>query len=253
MPVVRLDLAYDGSRFRGWARQRGQRTVQGVLEEALGKVLGSPPELSVAGRTDAGVHASGQVASFAWEGRSLDLARLQRSANGQLGPEVVVHRARWASEGFDARFSATGRCYRYRIRTAETSDPFTAPFEWHRPGSPSIPSMRAAARPLIGEHDFASFCRKPPAGGTVRRLRRVAVTRTEAGLDVVVEANAFCHQMVRSLVGTLVAAGDGKVEAADVARFLVAKDRAGVPQLAPPYGLTLERVTYGRGRDSGSG
>src|SRR2546421_7846254 len=123
MAVVRLDLAYDGTDFRGWARQRDRsvRTVEGVLTEALGKLLGDEPKLSVAGRTDAGVHAEGQVASFEAD-RDLDLDRMQRSLNGMLGPEVAVHQVRWARPGFDARFSATGREYRFRIDTAEVPD-----------------------------------------------------------------------------------------------------------------------------------
>lgn len=248
MAVVRLTLAYDGTGFRGWAKQRGQRTVEGVLQDALSRFLGQPPRLSVAGRTDAGVHARGQVASFAWPSE-VDLPRLHRSLNGMLGPEVVVLDARRAPEGFDARFSATAREYRYRIDVGPWPDPFEARYVWHRPGELSIARMRAAARQLIGEHDFAAFCRKPPGGSTtMRRLERLSVSRRGDRIEVFARANAFLHQMVRSLVGTLVAVGEGRREGAEMPSVLDSRDRRRAGELAPPYGLTLERVVYGRMR-----
>src|SRR6266540_269547 len=226
MTVVRLLLAYDGTGFRGWARQPRVRTVQGVIEEALARLLPEAPRLSVAGRTDAGVHASGQVASFvAPEGT--DALRVQRMLNGVLGPEVVVREARLAPEGFDARRSATGREYVYRIRIASVPDPFSAPFVWHRPGPLSIGRMRAAASHLEGEHDFASFCRRPdPTAGTVRRLRRLTVRSHGDEIVLRAEANAFAHQMVRSLVGTLVAVGEGRIDPEALPGILAARDRS---------------------------
>ncbi|HET7237254.1 MAG TPA: tRNA pseudouridine(38-40) synthase TruA [Actinomycetota bacterium] len=245
--IVRLTLAYDGTGFRGWARQRGLRTVEGVLTDALSRFLGAEPRISVAGRTDAGVHARGQVASFAWP-EPLDLERVQRALNGMLAPEVVVLEARRAPEGFDARFSASAREYRYRIDVGPWPDPFEARFVWHRPGELSVPRMRAAARPLVGEHDFASFGRPHNLGGsTVRRVERLAVARRASRLELSVRANAFLHQMVRSLVGTLVAAGEGRIEPQETAAILAAHDRGrSKGRLAPPHGLTLERVVYGR-------
>jgi tRNA pseudouridine38-40 synthase len=244
--VVRLDLAYDGTGFRGWAAQRDQRTVEGTLRDALARVLGDPPRLSVAGRTDAGVHARGQVVSFP-AAADLEIERLQRAVNGMLGPEIVVTNARIVPDGFDARFSATGREYRFRIDTARWPDPFEARFVWHRPGPLSVTRMREAARGLVGEHDFASFCRRPPRdGSTVRRLERLAVTRRGTDLEISASANAFLHQMVRSLVGTLVAVGEGAREAEAMGAVLRARDRAAAGPVAPPHGLTLERVRYGR-------
>src|SRR5262245_17734566 len=240
-----MTLAYDGTRFRGWARNAGQRTVEGVLSDALGRILGEAPRLSVAGRTDAGVHARGQVASFRLDD-GLDLERLQRSVNGMLAPEVVVIELRRAPEGFDARFSATAGEYRYRIETGPWPDPFDARFVWHRPGELSLVRMRAAARPLIGEHDFASFCRRPRSGHTSRRLDRLSVSRRGGRVEVVARANAFLHQMVRALVGTLVRVGDGKLDPAEMAGILRDRDRSGTPNMAPAHGLTLERVVYGR-------
>ncbi|HWO69953.1 MAG TPA: tRNA pseudouridine(38-40) synthase TruA [Actinomycetota bacterium] len=246
--TIRLTLAYDGTDFRGFARQRGLRTVQGELEGALARILGTVPGLSVAGRTDAGVHARGQVVSFgvppALLGR-VDPARLQRALNGLLAPEVVVVRAAWAPPGFDARRSARAREYRYRIDVGPLPDPFTARYVWHRPGDPSLPRMRAAARFLVGEHDFASFCRRPEAGGTVRRLERLAVSRRRDRVEVLARANAFCHQMVRSLVGTLLSVGEGRLAPEEMPAILAARDRRRAGPVAPPHGLTLERVIYG--------
>src|SRR5262245_43425604 len=238
-------LAYDGTGFRGWARNAGQRTVEGVLSGALGKALGSAPKLSVAGRTDAGVHARAQVASFHADD-DLDLARLQRSINGMLAPEVVATDVGPASDGFDARFSASAREYRYRIDTGPWPDPFDARFVWHRPGELGLSAMREAARPLVGEHDFASFCRRPQSGGTVRRLERLSVARRGDRVEVSARANAFLHQMVRTLVGTLVRVGEGRLDADSVPAILAARDRGRAGQIAPAHGLTLERVIYGR-------
>jgi tRNA pseudouridine38-40 synthase len=243
--IVRVTLAYDGTRFRGWARNAGQRTVEGVLSDALGRALGSATKLSVAGRTDAGVHARGQVASFRADD-GVDLARLQRSINGMLAPEIVATDTRRAPEGFDARFSASAREYRYRIDMGAWPDPFDARFVWHRPGALSLPAMREAARPLLGEHDFTSFCRRPQSGGTVRRLERLSIARRGDRVEVSARANAFLHQMVRALVGTLVRVGDGKLDPGAVPEILAARDRARAGQMAPARGLTLERVLYGR-------
>jgi tRNA pseudouridine38-40 synthase len=246
MTVIRLLLAYDGTDFRGWARQPRARTVQGVIEDALGRMFGEQPKLAVAGRTDAGVHAEGQVASFVARHRA-DPLRIQRGLNGMLGPEVVVREAAVAPARFNARHSATGREYRYRIRTDPVPDPFTARFVWHRPGDLTMGAMRAAARLLEGEHDFASFCRAPQLPSrTVRTLRRLAVARTVEGVAIRAEADSFLHQMVRSLVGTLVAVGDGKVDWASMLRILEARHRSAARQIAPPLGLTLVRVSYGR-------
>ena len=246
--TIKLVLAYDGTDFHGWARQRDPavRTIEGVVSERLAHVLREDVRLSVAGRTDAGVHALGQVASLITEGR-LAPERLQAALNGSLAPEVVVLHAAEAPDGFDARFGAAAREYRYRIDTSPLPDPFSARFVWHRPGELSILRMRSAARHLIGEHDFTSFCRHPGAGrSTVRRLERVSVVRSGDRIELGFRANAFLHQMVRSLVGTLVTVGEGKLEPGQVPKILRARDRSAAGQVAPPHGLTLERVIYGR-------
>ena len=248
MRTVRLTLAYDGTGFRGWAQQRDPaiRTVEGVLSAEIARVLRSMPQLSVAGRTDAGVHARGQVASFPTDTRMAP-ARIQAFLNRRLAPEVVVLAAAVVPQGFDARFSATARVYRYVVRTDEVPDPFTGRFEWHRPGTLSLQDMRAGARHLVGRHDFASFCRRPSGDrSTVRELRRATIRRDEGRVVFMFRADAFLHQMVRSLVGTLVAVGEGRMDPGAIPGALAAHDRAAVGPLAPARGLTLERVIYRR-------
>ncbi|MEP6477722.1 MAG: tRNA pseudouridine(38-40) synthase TruA [Actinomycetota bacterium] len=246
--VVRLLVAYDGTAFRGWAAQRdpGLRTVEGLMTDALALVTGERPSLSVAGRTDAGVHARGQVVSFSTPAVS-EPERIALAINAMIGPEVVVRDAGYAPPGFDARFSASARVYRYRIDEGSVADPFRARFVWHRPGPVALTPMRAAARLLVGEHDFAAFCRQPGGGrSTTRRLQHLTVDREGDSLELGFRANAFCHQMVRSLVGTLVSVGAGAIHPGDIPHILGAADRAGAGQLAPAHGLTLERVVYGR-------
>lgn len=243
MAVLKLVLAYEGTGFHGFSRQPGQRTVEGVLLDALERILGRRPGLSVAGRTDAGVHAEGQVVSFRAEA-GLEPDRLQRALNGMLGPEIAVRRVGRAPTGFDARRSATARSYRYRVRLGEVPDPFTARTEWHRPGEYRLAPMRRAAALLVGEHDFASFCR-PGGGSTVRRLERLSVRRSGEALEIRARAGSFLHQMVRSLVGTLLVVGEGRLEAASMPEVLAARDRSRAGPVAPPHGLTLVSVHYG--------
>lgn len=250
--TIRLMLAYDGTGFRGWAQQRDPsiRTIEGLVSAHLERVLQEPVKLSVAGRTDAGVHARGQVASFT-TASSVRPEQLQRALNGVLAPELVLIDATYAPGGFDARFSAKAREYVYRIHEAALPDPFTARFVWHRPGDLRLGPMREAARLLVGEHDFASFCR-PPGGdrSTVRDLRRLTVGRQGDELSIRAVANAFLHRMVRSLIGTLVAVGDGVLEAAAMPKILDARDREAAGRPAPARGLTLERISYPRQRRS---
>ena len=183
----------------------------------------------------------------------VDVARLQRSLNAMLAPEVVVLDARPAPPWFDARRSATAREYRYRIDVGPWPDPFTARFVWHRPGALRLASMREAANALVGWHDFASFCRAPKDGSsTVRDLQRLAVWKKGDRVEIAARANAFCHQMVRSLVGTLVAVGEGVIDSGRMHEILRARSRRTAGPVAPPHGLTLERVVYGRRAAAGA-
>lgn len=265
---IRLDLSYDGTSFFGWARQPGLRTVQGVLEDALATVLrterlGLPaPRLTVAGRTDTGVHARGQVAHLdveteAWEavvGRSglTPAVSLVRRLAGVLPTDVVVHRASEVTEDFDARFSALERRYAYRVSDdAATRDPLRrASVVWHhRPLDAE--AMARAAEPVAGLHDFAAFCKPREGATTIRTVTEFSWCRPvdgpDAGLLVAtVVADAFCHHMVRALVGASLAVGEGR-RAPEWLGTLLDGERGDLSEaLAPPHGLTLEGVAYPR-------
>lgn len=256
---LRLSLGYDGAGFAGWATQPGRRTVQGTLEPALGTVLRCPdPRTVVAGRTDAGVHARGQVAHCDIDAAAWDALRagatdgpgevLVRRLAGVLPPDVVVHRVQTAPPGFDARFSALFRRYAYRVADGHARvDPLRrGHVVWHR-GELDPGVMAEAAAPLVGQNDFAAFCRPRPGATTVRDLEVLAVDRPvdgpDAGLVVVtVQADAFCHQMVRSLVGALLAVGEGRRPPTWPVELLAGGQRRAT--VAPAHGLTLEHVAY---------
>jgi tRNA pseudouridine38-40 synthase len=243
---VKLVLAYDGTGFHGWADQPDVRTVQGVLGRALERFLRhQPANLTGAGRTDAGVHAWGQVVTFDAD-PGVDPWRLQAALNGQLAPEVVVREAELVEPGFDARRSACWRTYRYTILNRPAPDPFLARYVWWVPTPLDLDALRLGADPFVGEHDFAAFCRQGPEGATT--TRRVFESRWhELGDGVLrydVRATAFCWQMVRSIVGTLVDVGTDKKRPGDLMAILRAKDRANAGRLAPPEGLCLWQVGY---------
>jgi tRNA pseudouridine38-40 synthase len=247
---VRLTVAYDGHGFHGFAAQPGVRTVGGALADAIRRVLGHAVELTVAGRTDRGVHAWGQVVSFdasAADGPP-DLDALQRSVNRQCGPALAIRDACIAAPAFDARFDAIARCYRYTLLADPVPDPFLASTTWHVAVPLDLDAMRLACDPLVGEHDFASFCRRPdPDASLVRRVTEATWERDRDDTRLLrfwIEADSFCHQMVRSLVGTLVDVGRGKRRAGEVAGILRAADRAGTGNIAPPHGLCLWAVRY---------
>lgn len=292
---IRLDLAYDGAGFSGWAAQPGLRTVEGVLSAALATVLRVPVRLTVAGRTDAGVHAAAQVAHFdvpaqAWQrlpGRSRrrpDQALLIRLAGvlareaqerteqigqdgrpwraGRVGPrgasDVVVHRAQVVSPDFDARFSALERRYTYRIADADSPrDPRRRGHVLWLPEALDVEAMAASAEALLGEHDFLAYCKPRRGATTIRTLRRLDWRRVPTGgpgpdgglvtLDVV--ADAFCHSMVRSLVGAGLDVGAGRRPVPWPAELLASRSRRTAAPVAPAHGLTLEAVAYPRDED----
>ncbi len=246
MPVFRLDLAYDGSGFRGYAKQAGVRTVQGEMEGALRRVLGAEIRTAVAGRTDAGVHARGQVISFSTS-VEVDQRRLLRSLNGLLGSEIAVHRLVAVDDSFHARFSATSRTYRYRTLLAQTLDPLTRNFVWHMDTDVDVALIHKTSAFFIGEHDFGSFCRSVPGKSTIRRVSRSEWLGAGDELDFWITANAFCHQMVRSLVGLCYDVARGHIGADDVPEIMERGHRTGVAPVgtvAPPHGLTLWEVGY---------
>ena len=247
---VRLDIGYDGTGFSGWARQPGQRTVQGTLEDALARVLNlaEPAALTVAGRTDAGVHARGQVAhadipADRWaDGGHIAAHRLTRL----LPPDVRVHRLTPARPGFDARFSAIWRRYAYRVcDDPALADPLARHATlWYR-GRLDVAAMNQAAQGCLGEHDFAAFCRRRDGASTVRTLLRLDWARTAAAVaEATVVADAFCHNMVRALVGALLKVGDGSRPPGWPAQVLAARVRDPAAPVVGPHGLCLEEVGY---------
>ena len=251
---LRVDLAYDGGPFFGFARQPDRRTVQGTLEGALARVLRQPVRTTCAGRTDRGVHARAQVVHLDVDPAPLrDPAVLGAPAvlrdrlDRLVGPEIAIWVVRRVGARFDARFSATSRRYRYRLVDAATLDPLDRHDRWHLGRPLAVGPMRRAAAALVGEHDFGSFCRRAVGRTTVRRLDEVAISRPSSGrVDVRVDGAAFCHQQVRSIVGCLVEVGLGRQEPGWVADVLAARDRSAAARVAPPHGLTLEGVGYGR-------
>lgn len=242
---LKLVVAYDGTDFHGFAAQPDVRTVAGVLAPALEKVLRHAPDITCAGRTDAGVHAWGQVISLPCAA-GVDPRRLQKALNGMLGPEVVVRSCEVVAPDFDARHSARWRRYRYTIVNRAVPDPFLARYAWWVPGELRWEAMQLGADPFVGEHDFAAFCRGGPPGSTT--VRRVEECRwTDAGDGILrfeIRATAFCWQMVRSVVGTLVDIGAGSRRAGEVMGMLRARDRAAAGKVAPPQGLCLYEVGY---------
>lgn len=254
---IRIDLAYDGTDFHGWASQPGLRTVQGLLEDALATCL-RVPWLSVtcAGRTDTGVHARGQVAhvdvdeavlvASAGRVRGTPLEALARRLNGLLPPDVRVREVSAAPEGFDARFSPIWRRYAYRVADDPAlADPLTRRQVLAWPRVLDLSAMNQAALPLLGEHDFAAFCKRREGATTVRRLMDLSWERDATGVAVAtVRAGAFCHHMVRSLTGCLLAVGDGRRDVGWAEEVLTAGVRDPAVPVVAAHGLTLEEVGY---------
>ena len=241
----RLIIAYRGTDFSGWQCQTAKRTVQEALEKVLEKLWGQKISLQGSGRTDTGVHALGQVASF--NAPRLHTATvLQRALNANLARDVRVVQCRLVPPSFHARFDAQGKTYRYLIWNHLVQDPFTWDTHWHVPRPLDLTLMRRAARCLVGEHDFASFTSNPgyERASTVRVMRRVFVTRAGAVITLRFSADGFLYRMVRNLVGGLVKVGQGKLSVADFAAILHARSRSRAPANAPACGLTLMHVNY---------
>ena len=245
---VRLDVAYDGTEFTGWARQPGLRTCQELLETALAVVFRRPVPVTVAGRTDAGVHARGQVVHADVPAGVADLARLPQRLNSLMrASDIAVLAATEAPPGFDARFSASWRRYRYRLITG-APDPLSRDAAyWRRPLD--VRAMAAAAELFIGLRDFAAFCKPRDGATTIRELREFTWHERETdGRGRVIEArlvaDAFCHSMVRALVGACVRVGEGRMNLAEAEQLLQTRSRSNLAPLMPAAGLTLMEVGY---------
>jgi tRNA pseudouridine38-40 synthase len=255
---LRLDIAYDGTEFAGWAVQAGQRTVAGVLDDALSTVFRTPVQLRAAGRTDAGVHATGQVAHVDVPAGALRHAypRTTRAGDSEFLP-LVRRLARFlpadvrvlgigrAAPGFDARFSALRRHYVYRLSTAPYGvEPHEARYVTAWPRPLDVDAMAAASRDLVGLHDFAAFCRQREGATTIRDLQRLDWSRDGDRITAFVSADAFCWSMVRSLVGALLAVGEHRREPGWCATLLTSTRRSSDFAAAPPHGLMLVGVDY---------
>jgi tRNA pseudouridine38-40 synthase len=239
--------AYDGTGFSGWQSQPGGRGVQDVIEARLAAVLGGPVRIHASGRTDAGVHAAGQVFHFdaPWRHGPVKLAAAMRH---KLDRAIQIISVKPAAADFHARFSVKGKVYVYHIFQGD-ADPFTRPRCWEIPRRLDIRAVRAAAAPLRGRHDFKAFsalngAEDGDAADTVRDLRRLEVTARGRRIRIVAEANGFLYKMVRRLVGALVAAGEGRLSTRDIESLLASGARTARVETAPPQGLFLQRVLY---------
>jgi tRNA pseudouridine38-40 synthase len=248
--TVRLTVEYDGSAFCGFQWQPHLRTVAGVLESVLARLYDEPVKIAAAGRTDAGVHACGQVVSFTTV-RTFPFDRLAVALNGTLPDDVAVRDAAVTNDEFSARFSATERTYVYALLGDRLRSPLLARRAYRVWRPLDVDAMRAAAAPLLGEHDFRSFCTSSSEGGvTVRAVRRLEIERRGNLVRVEIAAGGFLHHMVRTIVGTLVECATGRRFAREMPSVLDARDRQAAGHTAPPHGLYLAGVRYGDGYDS---
>tara|TARA_B100000902_G_C27291517_1_gene907401 strand:+ start:467 stop:1246 length:780 start_codon:yes stop_codon:yes gene_type:complete len=244
-------VTYDGTDFHGFAPNPGVVTVGGLIRTALEKVLRVETKITCAGRTDAGVHAKGQIISF--DAEPMDINQLEKSLNQLCAPHVCIYSLEETVPIFDARFSAKSRTYRYQILNQNYLDPFLERFVWHVRNRLDVNSMQEASSLLIGEHDFSSFCRKRIVkigsekieASLVREVQSLEILQTEENIiEIWATATSFCHQMVRSITGTLVDVGLGKIEINEIVTILAEKDRNAAGRVAPPQGLTLMEVGY---------
>lgn len=242
--TLKCVIAYDGTAYQGWQRQAGGPTIQAALEDAFVPLLGAAPVVTGAGRTDAGVHARGQVASVRID-CAHDAAAIGRALNARLPLDIRVLSVTDAAPEFHARFAATGKAYRYQVFTGPVASPFHRWFQWHLPGRLDVDAMRAAAHLVVGTHDFSSF----QATGTdvvecERTVTQLRVTADEDDIIFDVHGTGFLRHMVRILVGTLVDVGAGRRPASGMSQVIAARDRRAAGDTAPPHGLTLVSVDY---------
>ncbi|MFW6162016.1 MAG: tRNA pseudouridine(38-40) synthase TruA [Planctomycetota bacterium] len=240
---VKLTIEYDGTAYHGWQRQANTATVQQVLEDGIAEIVGHPVTLHASGRTDAGVHALGQIANFHTDS-TIPAERLHHAINTVVSMDIAVLRAEDVPDGFHARYSAAGKTYRYAIVCRPVRPAVGAPYvHWLR-REPDLPAMQAAAGHLVGEHDFAAFETESGGGNTVRTVTRAEWVQEGQRLYFWVAADGFLYNMVRAMVGTLLEVGLGKRSHDDIPRLLAARDRARAGPTAPAKGLCLMRVEY---------
>jgi tRNA pseudouridine38-40 synthase len=246
VPIFKLTIEYDGAGFSGWQSQPGRRTAQGTIEEALEVVLRRPVPVQGASRTDAGVHAAGQVASFEFDGE-VDPSRLAKGLSALCRPDLAVLAATRAPDGFNARFDSRGKRYRYRVLNRPAPSPLWGRISWHVSGALDRDAIVEAAARMTGTHDFGGF-RAADCGreNTTRTLTRLSVDDgpVDGLVEIVVEGDGFLKNMVRILAGTLVDVGLGRLPAAVVDEIFASRDRGRAGRTAPARGLTLERVFY---------
>lgn len=243
MRNVKLTLEYVGTNYYGWQILPDRPTIQGELKGALEKILRHEVKIVGAGRTDAGVHALGQVANFKTD-RDVEVWKIQRALNSLLPPDIKVVKAEEAPLNFDSRRNAKGKIYRYRIFTREVPSPFEYKRSWFLPLKLKVSEMEKASEFLIGVHDFSAFCKKEKKKevNPVREINEIRFEEKENLIEIVFYGNSFLRYMVRIMVATLVEVGKGKLSPSDVKSLLEKKER--VPLLAPPDGLYLEKVFY---------
>ena len=245
MRNIKLLIEYDGTNYQGWQSQPKGPTIQGILEEKLGLLTGQPVQLFGSGRTDSGVHALGQVAHFRTQSR-MDIRTIQRALNSLLPPDIVIQKVEDVDQAFHARKQSKSKIYEYRILNRNLRSAFHRGYVWHIPQKLNLSEMKKATEGLIGEHDFAAFRTVgSPARTTVRRVTRAEWKRGRDGLiRFEIEANGFLKQMVRSIIGTLVEIGKGRMNTTEFGKILESKDRRKAGPTAPAHGLFLKEVKY---------
>ena len=245
MRNIKLLIEYDGTNYQGWQVQPKGPTIQGILEEKIGLLTGQSVQLFGSGRTDSGVHALGQVAHFKTQSQ-MDIHTIRRALNSLLPHDIVIQKAEEVDEGFHARKHSKSKIYEYRILNRNLRSAFHRGYVWHIPQKLNLTEMKKATQSLIGEHDFSAFRTVgSPTRTTVRRVIRAEWKRGRDGLiRFEIEANGFLKQMVRSIIGTLVEIGKGRMEAAEIREILNSRDRKEAGPTAPAQGLFLKEVKY---------
>jgi len=241
----RFTVAYDGTVYSGWQLQPNADSIQQQIETALSKIVGAPVRVHGSGRTDAGVHARAQVAHATFTTRHSPIT-LRRALNANLPDDIRVTDVKRVPSGFHARFSATGKEYRYQIDTGAVADPFLRRYAWHRPWLLDLQAMRRAAKVITGRHDFTALSANPmrKIDTPERTITKLTITRHRQLLTITVSANGFLYKMVRSITGALVKVGEGRLTVAQLRKLLAGKHRTALVETAPARGLFLWRVWY---------